>query len=165
MRKMESSRGFYLAITMTSWWARWRLRSPALRLLIQPFIQAQIKENTKAPRHWLCEGNSPGTGEFPAQMASNAESASIEWRHHSSSLRSPILEFWRHQVLSRNDMENNFRVTGPLWGKTIGHRCVSHHKGPVTQSFDSFFDAWLSKRLNGVVDSLRRHHAVHVMSL
>ena len=25
----------------------------------------------------ICAGNSPGTGEFPAQMASNAENASI----------------------------------------------------------------------------------------
>ena len=32
----------------------------------------------------LCAGNSPGTGEFPAQMASNAENVSIWWRHHDS---------------------------------------------------------------------------------
>ena len=31
----------------------------------------------------LCAGNSPGTGEFPAQMASNAETVSIWWRHHA----------------------------------------------------------------------------------
>ena len=30
----------------------------------------------------LCEGNSPMTGEFPAQRASNAENVSIWWRHH-----------------------------------------------------------------------------------
>ena len=30
----------------------------------------------------LCVGNSPGTGEFPEQMASNAENVSISWRHH-----------------------------------------------------------------------------------
>ena len=30
----------------------------------------------------LCVGNSPGTGEFPAQMASNAENVSIWWCHH-----------------------------------------------------------------------------------
>ena len=30
----------------------------------------------------FCDGNSPGTGEFPAQMASNAENVSIWWRHH-----------------------------------------------------------------------------------
>ena len=31
----------------------------------------------------LCAGNSPETGEFPAQMASNAENVSIWWRHHA----------------------------------------------------------------------------------
>ena len=30
----------------------------------------------------LCAGNSPVTGEFPAQMASHAENVSIGWRHH-----------------------------------------------------------------------------------
>ena len=30
----------------------------------------------------LCVGNSPVTGEFPTQRASNAENASIWWRHH-----------------------------------------------------------------------------------
>ena len=30
----------------------------------------------------LCAGNSPGTGKFPAQMASYAENVSIWWRHH-----------------------------------------------------------------------------------
>ena len=34
-------------------------------------------------RHWLREGNSPGT-EFPAQRASNAENVSIWWRHHGA---------------------------------------------------------------------------------
>ena len=42
-------------ITMTSQWARWRLKSPASRLFTQSSIQAQIKENIKAPRRWpLC---------------------------------------------------------------------------------------------------------------
>ena len=30
----------------------------------------------------LCVGTSPGTYEFPAQMASNVENVSISWRHH-----------------------------------------------------------------------------------
>ena len=34
----------------------------------------------------LCARNSPKTGEFPAQMASNAESVSIWWRHHGLEL-------------------------------------------------------------------------------
>ena len=45
----------YMYITVTSWWARWRLKSPASQLFTQPFIRVQIKENIKAPRHWpLC---------------------------------------------------------------------------------------------------------------
>ena len=67
-------------ITMTSWWARWRLKSPASRVFTQPFIQAQMKENIKAPCHWPLCGEF--TGEFPAQKASNAENVSIWWRHH-----------------------------------------------------------------------------------
>ena len=57
------------------------LKSSTPRLFTQPFIQAQIKVNIKAPRHWPCAVNSPVTGEFPAQMASNVESVSIWWRH------------------------------------------------------------------------------------
>ena len=48
------------------------------------FIQAQIKETIKAPRHWPFLGNSPVTGELPAQRASNAANVSIWWRHHGA---------------------------------------------------------------------------------
>ena len=60
-------------ITVTSWWARWRRKSPASRLFTQPFIQTQIKETTQLRVTGLCEGNSTVTGEFPTQRASNAE--------------------------------------------------------------------------------------------
>ena len=56
--------------------------SPSSWLFIQPFIQAQVKEKKLKLRvTGLCEGNSPVTGEFPAQRASNAENISIWWRH------------------------------------------------------------------------------------
>ena len=71
-----------LHITLTSWWLRWRLKSPASRLFTQPFIQTQIKENIKAPCHWPLCGEFTETGEFPAQRASNAENVFIWWRHH-----------------------------------------------------------------------------------
>ena len=35
----------------------------------------------------LCAGNSTGTGEFPAQMASNTENVSIWWRHRDKMSR------------------------------------------------------------------------------
>ena len=44
-------------------------------------IQTHIKENIKAPRHRPLHG--AFTGEFPAQMASNAENVSIWWCRHA----------------------------------------------------------------------------------
>ena len=58
---------------MTSLWARWRLKSPASPLFAQVSVQVQIKENIKAASHWPLRGNSPVTGEFPTQKASDAE--------------------------------------------------------------------------------------------
>ena len=39
-------------------------------------------------------GNSPVTGEFPAQMASNAENVSIWWRHHGSAVKGQQWGWW-----------------------------------------------------------------------
>ena len=69
-----------LCIILMSYWARWRLKSPASRLFTQPSIQAQIKENIKAPRHWLLCGEFTGDRWIPPQRASNAENVSIWWR-------------------------------------------------------------------------------------
>ena len=45
------------------------------------------QRNIKAPRHWSLCGEFTGTGEFPAQRASNADNVSIWWRHHVDTLR------------------------------------------------------------------------------
>ena len=50
--------------------------------LFKRLFKAQIKETSKIRVTGLCVGKSPGTGEFPAQRASNAENVSIRWRHH-----------------------------------------------------------------------------------
>ena len=47
------------------------------------------KKTSKLRFTGLCVENSLGTGEFPVQMASNAENASIWWRHRV------ILNHWR----------------------------------------------------------------------
>ena len=66
---------------MTLYWARWRLNSPALWLLIQTlFFKAQIKENIKGPRHWPLCAESTGDRWIPAQRGSKAENVSIWWR-------------------------------------------------------------------------------------
>ena len=66
------------------------------------FLQVQIKENLKVPRHWLCVGKSPLTGEFPAQKASNAENVSIWWRHHVCVLQLRLIpNHWKPKELGR----------------------------------------------------------------
>ena len=54
--------------------------------IVYSFIQRQIKENIKAPRHWPLCGEFTGDRWIPAQMASNAENVSIWWRHHGEPL-------------------------------------------------------------------------------
>ena len=50
--------------------------------LLNRLFGCRSKKTSKLRVAGLCAGNSPGTGEFPAQMASNAENVSIWWRHH-----------------------------------------------------------------------------------
>ena len=50
--------------------------------LLNHLFRRRSKKTPKPRVTGLCVGNSPGTGEFPAQMASNAENVSIWWRHH-----------------------------------------------------------------------------------
>ena len=45
-------------------------------------FRRRSKKTSKLRVTGLCAGNSPLTGEFPAQMASNAENVSIWWRRH-----------------------------------------------------------------------------------
>ena len=50
--------------------------------LLKRLFRRRSKETSKLRVTGFCAGNSPVTGEFPAQMASNAENVSIRWRHH-----------------------------------------------------------------------------------
>ena len=45
-------------------------------------FMCRSKTTSKLRVTGLCEGNSPVTGEFPAQRAGNAENVFIWWRHH-----------------------------------------------------------------------------------
>ena len=46
------------------------------------YSRRSSKKTSKLRVTGLCEGNSPVTGEFLSQRASNAENGSIWWRHH-----------------------------------------------------------------------------------
>ena len=55
--------------------------------LLNSLFRRRSKKISKLCITGLCEGNSPVTGEFPAQWASNAENVSIWWHHHVSWLK------------------------------------------------------------------------------
>ena len=50
--------------------------------LLNRLLRRRSTKTSKLRVTGLCAGNSPVTGEFPAQTASNAESISIWWRHN-----------------------------------------------------------------------------------
>ena len=50
--------------------------------LLNHLFRRRSKKTSKLRVTGLCAGTSTGTGEFPAQMGSNAENVSIWWRHH-----------------------------------------------------------------------------------
>ena len=57
--------GWNISITMSSPCAPWTLKSSASRLFAQPFVQAHIIENIKAPRQWPLWGESTGERWIP----------------------------------------------------------------------------------------------------
>ena len=134
----------------------------SLTIVYSTVIQAQIKENIKAPRHWPLCGEFTGTGEFPAQRSSNAENVSIWWRHHESGtvlmlrncylldilaaishnrIRMMVDTWWRHQMETFSALLDLCAGNSPVTGEFPPQR-------PVMRSFDVFFDLRLNKRLS-----------------
>ena len=71
------------------------------------------KKTSKLSISGLCEGNSPGTGEFPARMASNTENISIWWCHH---VHVSYAMFILVNSLSHTQNENlNYRYNHKHW--------------------------------------------------
>ena len=63
--------------------------------LFNRLFRRRSKKISKLRVTGLCAGISPETGEFPAQMASNAENVSIWWRHHGSFHRQTL---WQRRL-------------------------------------------------------------------
>ena len=61
---------------------QWRRNHQPRDCLLNRLFRLRSKKISKLRVTGLCVGNSPGIGEFPAQMASSAENVSIWWRHH-----------------------------------------------------------------------------------
>ena len=62
-----------------------------LYCLLKRLFRRRSNVTSKLRVTGLCAWNSPGTGEFPAQKASNAENVSIWWRHHATEMSQYIV--------------------------------------------------------------------------
>ena len=72
--------------------------SSQITSLTNRLFRCRSKKTSKLHVTGLCEGNAPGIGEFPAQMASNPKNVSIWWRHHGKSLHLPGERFWQRSL-------------------------------------------------------------------
>ena len=67
--------------------------------LLKHLFRRRSKKTSKLRVTGICGGNSPVPGEFPAQMASNAENISIWWRHHAATATSALKSITRPHEL------------------------------------------------------------------
>ena len=95
--------------------------------LLNRLFRRRSKKTSKLRVTALCAGNSPGIGEFPAQMASNAENVSIWCRHH---VKGGI--FKKNEVLYEPTKWIKYLLCLGLWQATwlpklicSGYRCTN----------------------------------------
>ena len=95
--------------------------------LLNRLFKRKSKKTSKLCVTGLNEGNSPVTGEFPAQRASNAENVSI-WRRHHIGIRSHRGQWTIYPVLAIGKavwciLFNVFSVkTQPCWSTMLIHK-------------------------------------------
>ena len=89
--------------------------------LLNRLFRRRSRKTSKLRVTGLCVGNSPGTGEFPAQMACNAENVSIWWRHHVEVLETERI----HQLQTRSvdyiSNSKNYFATSQILNKHFNY--------------------------------------------
>ena len=114
------------------WSLRWRHNGRASVSNHQPhdclLNRLFRRRSNKTSKLWvtsLCVGNSPGTGEFPAQMASNAENVSIWWRHYGY-FNDKFTVLYGHSNQAIFQDHNYFIPPGYLYLVTCFAGCEKH---------------------------------------
>ena len=90
--------------------------------LLNRLFCRRSKKTSKLRVTGLCAGNSPVTGEFPAQMSSNAENVSIWWRHHAIEQSSVENQQWNVILLEFNTLRCVLREQS--WPVRTYHKSV-----------------------------------------
>ena len=137
--------------------------------LLNGLFRHRSKKTSKLHFTGFCEGNSPGTGEFPAQMASNGEMFHLmtsSWSTRNDKMQEvytmKYMQGWSsnpfHWCLSHhisNSMKtwcrHQMETFSALLALCAGNSPVTGEfpaQMPVTRSFEVFFDLRLNKRLS-----------------
>ena len=87
--------------------------------LLNRLFRRRWKKTSKFRVAGLCVGNSPVTGEFPAQRVSNAENVSTRWRHHDDDTDHAIM-WYSYVIIIWTFIAMNF-----LW-MTLKGKCYIH---------------------------------------
>ena len=83
-----------------------------------------ISKKSKLRVTGFCARNSPITGEFAAQMASNAENVSIWWRHH-------VLTMWNKRLIHARGMITPSSCHEMIWGANINFMDLQNNSAPL----------------------------------
>ena len=99
--------------------------------LLNRLFRARSKKTSKLRVTGLCVANSPGTGEFPTQMASNAENVSIWWRHHdyclSCLLCSVVICYRKTLPVSFRITQNNIHIAKIIYISNYKRKKIEVH--------------------------------------
>ena len=179
-KKSQNSIGhiyIYITKTLNSEWRMWRHWWTTLALqwrhnerdgvsnhrridcLLSRF-RRWSKKTSKLHITGLCVGNSPGTGEFPAQRASNTENVPIWWCHHGQlkTLRSIGAS------ISPRSMCNRFRSERRCYlrpyARVLGPRNFNHTIPSYLKIGSQIFSNWVavSDELRGVSRLVNSDH-------
>ena len=87
--------------------------------LLNRSFRHRSKKTSKPHVTGLCAGNSPVTGEFLAQMASNVENVSIWWCHHAMAQYHTMLD---HNQKQKINIFSNFPSPSQIYSHTLWNR-------------------------------------------
>ena len=105
-------------------------QSPVSRLFTQAFIEAQLKENTKAPRHWPLWGEFTGDRWIPRTKAINAENVSFD---------DVIMMHWAAAFIFRRIIRSHDAYVRRwiLGHHRVNHWCAHYQKYTAQRRYDA----------------------------
>ena len=105
--------------------------------LLNRLFRRGSKKTPKLRATGLCAGNSPVTGEFPAQRTSNAETISIWWRHHElrDSLAAMTILSDRDTMLATRDINVSIPLRVIIPAKEIWNRETRYKNATSVENY------------------------------